>query len=290
MKATRILLFFGIAAVASATSVTATFNFSGVAENATAAQISTYMTTTLQAAGCTGCTVTVTGAVADTTYNGEGYATGPTNSPSRSLTLGTSTGATASNTNSTINAAGVYDTFIANTNDSSGNLGTQITVKFSGFTINGTASFDYEIFPDGTCTALNATNCGGAAVGGIYPNQPDLKLEAGTNSSGTDPVVTSFGTNGIQYGVTPGTTNGNATVGPNGTISAPQYIGTWTTASALNGTNELDFIDWPATIGVDNLVLTGTTTTSAVPDPSSVLLFGTVVAGIALRKKFRKTA
>jgi len=281
MTVTRTLLFFGMAAVASATSVT--FSFNSLSENATAAQISTYMDGVLTAAGCTGCSVTVTGAVADTTYNGEGHVTGPGSAgtggtAAKSLTLGTSDGATASNTNSVVNST--YDTFIANTNDASSQISNQITMKFSGFTINGSASFDYEIFPDGSCTALP---CGS--------NTPDFEFEAGTNSNGTDPAVTSFGTNGTQYGVTPGTTNGNTNNSPNSSSEAtPQYIGTW--SGSLSNDNELDFVDWPATIGVDNLMISWTPTggQSQVPDPASVLLFGTVVAGIALRKKLRKTA
>jgi hypothetical protein len=278
IKATRTLLFFGMAAVASATSVT--FNFNSLAENASATTIASYMTSVLTSAGCTGCSVTVTGAVADTTYDGENHVTGPgtpaTGFISKSLTLGTSDGATASNTNSTVNSS--YDTFLATTNDASTNISSQITMKFSGFTINGSASFDYEIFPDGTCTALP---CGS--------NTPDFKFEAGTNSNGTDPFVTSFGTNGTQLGVTPGTTDGNTNNSQlSNSEATPQYIGTW--SGSLSNVNELDFVDWPATIGVDNLAVTWTTTTqqSPVPEPFSVVLLGTIIGGIALRKKIRK--
>lgn len=266
MKGMRILLFLALAAVASAGSVT--FDFNSLSPGATTTQIANYMTAVLQAAGCTGCTtatVTVTGAAADQNYNGEGYVVGP---GGKSLTLGTSNNAT-SNSSTTVNST--YDTFIANTNDSSTQISNEITIKFSGFTINGSVGFDYEIFPDGSCTALP---CGS--------NTPDFEFD----TSGSNPV-TSFGTNGIQYGVTPSSSgsDGSSTKGPNGTIVAPQYIGTW--SGSLSGVNELDFIDWPATIGVDNLTVSWNT---PVPDPSSVLLLGTVVAGIALRKKLRKTA
>jgi hypothetical protein len=295
MKATRALLFFAMAAVASATSVTFTFDtqvingttITGIAENASIASIQTYMNQVLSAAGCTGCSVTVTGAAADTTYNGEGHVVGQ---GGKSLTLGTSTNAT---NNSTLTPTTTYDTFLANTNDSSSQQANQITMKFSGFTINGSASFAYEIFPDGSCPVLNSANCGGAANGsGIYPNQPDFMFEAGTNSSGTDPLVTSFGTNGTQYGYTPSGSNafgdGTSTTSPNGTELSPQYIGTW--SGSLSNVNELDFIDWPATIGVDNLSVSWSTTgSSPVPEPFSVILLGTAVAGIALRKKIRKT-
>ncbi len=86
--------FFGMAAVASATSVT--FNFNSLGENATASTIASYMNGVLSTAGCTGCSVTVTGAVADTTYDGEGpchRTQQPELGAAKSLTLGTSDGA-----------------------------------------------------------------------------------------------------------------------------------------------------------------------------------------------------
>lgn len=274
MKATRILLFLGTAAVASATSVT--FNFNSLGENANSSAIASYMNSVLSTAGCTGCSVTVTGAVADTTYDGENHATGPSSIGSlatKSLTLGTSDGATASNLTSSLNPG--YDTFLATTNDASTNISSQITMKFSGFTINGAASFDYEIFPNGSCPS--ASNCS---------STPDFKFDTNGNSP-----VNSFGTNGIQYGVTPGTTNGNTNNSQLSTSEASlQYIGSW--SGNLSNASELDFIDWPETIGVDNLSVSWNTTTqqSPVPEPFSVVLLGTIVGGIALRKKIRKTA
>src|SRR5262249_31998470 len=149
---------------------------------------------------CAGCSVTVgAGAVADRTYNGENHVVGTS---SKSLTLGTSDGATSN----TVAPSSSYDTFIANTNDSSGSSTDRITLMFTGILIDN-ISFDYEIFPDGTCSVLNSAHCG-ALSGGIYANQPDLVFRAGsTGNSNTDPLVTSFGTNGTQYGVTPGGSN-----------------------------------------------------------------------------------
>ena len=286
-----VALLLGAGGSAFATSVNFSFDtqtingttITGLSSGATAAQIQTYMNSVLSAAGCAGCSVTVMtsgssiGAVADQTYNGEGHVTGP-GTGSKSLTLGDSTGATASNSTSTVN--GTYDTFIANTNDNSGSVSQQITLKFAnitGLTIN---SFDYEIFPDGTCTALNRNSCGGNSVGGIYPNQPDLEFEAGNNTNGTDTLVSTF------YGVTPGTTNGNSNNSPvSSTELSPQLIGTWT--GSLTGASELDFVDWPATIGIDNLNVSFTTPPPSVPEPASLALFGTAVAGLLLKKKLR---
>ena len=268
-KGSRRMLFAAVplllSAAISAYGASVTFDFNSLASYATDAQIQTYMNQTLATAGCTGCGVTLTGAVADQTYNGDGHVTGPgTTSASKSLTLGTSDHATASNTGSTLNST--YDTFIANTNDGATQISTMITMKFTGFTINGAASFDYEVFPDGS------------------PNQPpDLIFQAGNSSApnGNDPVVIT------ELGVAPGTTNGTAIHSPfsgTGTESAQQAIGTWT--GTLTSVTSLDFVDWPATIGVDNLKVSWNT---SVPEPSSILLLATVASGLLLRKKLKKT-
>jgi hypothetical protein len=248
---------------------TFTFNFNSLSSGATASQIATYMNGVI---GCSGC-VTVTGAVADQTYNGDNNVTGP-GTGSKSLTLGTSNGATASNTTSSINSS--YDTFIANTSDSSSQISNEITIKINGYTITN-VSFDYEIFPDGTCSQLTSSACGGSKVNGIYPNQPDFEFATGSSNT----LDTGFGTNGVQYAVAPNTTNGNAVRSPGSSNElAPQYISTF--SGAVN-TNQLDFIDWPATIGVDDLVITTTTT----PEPSSLILFGGGLLGLAglIRRK-----
>src|SRR5579862_4129309 len=82
------------AGMANAASVD-TFNYNTLSSGANSTSISNYMN------GILGCScVTVTGAVADKTYNGEGFVTGPGSShASKSLTLGNSDGATASNSN-----------------------------------------------------------------------------------------------------------------------------------------------------------------------------------------------
>ena len=253
---------------------TYSFNFNSLSENATASQIATYMTTYLRTNGCTGCTVTVVGAVADTTYDGDGNVVGPSGHP---LTLGTSDGATSNSsttptgvlgkTNNLI--SGTVDTFIANTSDSASQISSEIYLDFSlgtGVMISS-ASFDYEIFPDGG------------------PEQPpDFTFEAGSNTNGTDAAVTSFGANGTQYGVTPSSSgsDGSSTKSPDGSReNSAQYIGTW--SGSLSNVTELDFIDWPATIGIDNLSIT----TDPVPEPSSVILLFTIMLGIGLMARRR---
>lgn len=207
----------------------------------------------------TGQTVTVTGGVADQNYTGEGYVVGPGTDKSHmtSLTLGNTNGATSVSSNSAVNSA--HDTFIANTNDSSTQIANQITMIFSGLTINGIVSFDYEIFPDGTAS-----------------QPPDLIFAAGPTGH-TSTVFT-------MYGVTPGTSPINTTISDNSNHeSNAQLIGHW--SGVVTNATELDFIDWPATIGIDNLVIT-----TANPEPSSIILLGTAGLGFffLLRRKLQK--
>jgi hypothetical protein len=252
------------------------FNFSGLtasnSDQSTA--IATYMDGVI---GCSGC-VTVSGpagsglpggVAVDTTYTGDGHVVGP---GGVSLTLGDSVNATNNGV-----TPGATENFIANTTNNSTPLSSEINITFSkGVSLTGTFSFSYEIFPDGTCSALTAAACGGSPTGGIYPNQPDLDFIA---SGGSTSVNTTF------YGVAPGTTNGPSLHSPNSGLGstelAPQLIGTYSVS--LHGATSLSFVDWPATIGVGQMQLTST------PEPrGGVFLLGALalaaLAGTRLRR------
>lgn len=178
--------------------------------------------------GCVNC-VTVTGAVTDRAYNGENHVVGPSG---YSRTLGNTDGATDNSSSATS-------------------------------TLNGTLSFDYEIFPDNTCP--DKWHCGSPL------NPPDFKFAVNGNSA--SPIFTT-------YGVFPSTSgsNGSSTDSPNAgtTEYAAQYIGTW--SGTVQNVTGLDFIDWPAAIGVDNIHYTST-----VPEPrgGAILIGGVLLAAVA---------
>jgi hypothetical protein len=207
--------------------------------------------------------VTVTGAVTNQTYNGENHVVGP---GGNSLTLGNSEGATSNSSTS----PGATDTFISTIVDgSSRQVSTAIKIVFShGIILNGAFDFDFEIFPDATCP--DSTHCSAGA--------PDFKF--GVNGGPTTQIL----------GVFPGNpgTNGNSTGSPDPnttTEKAAQYIGHWSTT--LTNVTELDFVDWPAAIAVDNLRV-------ATPEPRgyAMLLGGLMLAlfvGTKLRQGFAKS-
>src|SRR5215469_9264160 len=140
------LTLFGATASAQAASIT--FDFGSLANGASNAQIQTFMNTLLPA----GEAVALSGAVASNSYNADGHVTGPGNGAS-SFTL------------AQLDPAG-HGTFIENDTGYSSN---EIKMVFSGLTISS-ISFDFEIFPDNTCTSLS--HCGGSG----NPNLPDLTV------------------------------------------------------------------------------------------------------------------
>lgn len=232
------------------------FNFNslspGSGNSANETAIANYMDGLL---GCLNC-VTVTGAATDTTYNGDGHVVGPNGV---SLTLGTSEGATS---NSSTTPSSTYDTFLSNVTNSASTVSSEIIITFSQpVTLKG---FDYEIFPDASCPSKY--DCSADA--------PDFTFDI----NGSTPEFTT-------YGVFPSTTgtDGSSIHSPNSgsgqTEQSAQYIGHW--SGNLTNVTQLDFIDWPAAIGVDNIDIG-----SPVPEPrgGALLLGGLLLAGLAGKK------
>jgi hypothetical protein len=289
---TTILALGSMGVVAHAGAITTTFTFDNPAYGTLTPEtggsnqdsaIASYITNELVAAGCVGCSVTVTGAVVDTTYNGDSHVVGPNTGTTRnpvykSVTLGDSNGAT----NNAVTPNSSYDNFLANTTNGSDQISQEISLVFHGLSVTN-LSFDFEIFPDGTCSQLNSgqrwdSNCGGYG----NPDLPDFSLTAG--NGGSDTAVTAFGTGGTVFGVVPGSGDGNEKNSPDmHNETAPQYIGV-SGPLTLAGDTDINFIDWPATIGVDNLSITFDPTPK-VPEPSSIFLLGTVAGALLLKAR-----
>src|SRR5579859_1035840 len=220
---------------ARATTVTFYFHAPNLSRSADNAGVQTYLNAQLLAQLGAGATVAVTGSKADHSYTGDGHVVGPGNG-STSLALGNSDGG--------VQNANANDNFIDNV---SGITEIMMTFNFKSYGI----SFDFEIFPDRTCQT--GVNCG--------VNQPDFSVVADGN------LVF-----GKILGVQPGNPGAPYLHSPNsGSLNnehAPQFLGQ-SGYIPLNGVTKLEFVDWPATIGVDNLKIN-----NQVPEPASIVLLG----------------
>jgi hypothetical protein len=203
----------------------------------------------------------------DETYTGDGHVV--SNTSGKSLTLGDSNGATS---NSSV-APGATDIFLANTDDSRNQLSQGIEITFTtAVTLTG---FDYEIFPDGTCPSLSSCGSG-------QSNLPDLvfKVNGVTNTTftGDAPCATIGGCQSSANSGKDGNSIHSPISGSGSTELAPQLIGTW--SGSISGVTKLDFLDWPATIGVDNIKIAST------PEPTGgvFMIGGLALIGFAGRK------
>lgn len=293
-------------------------NHTTSSQNASSTQISSYMTSVL------GSAVTVYGAIGEQgagSYVGDNHVVGPTEgtkvypltlADTNNLVNPTDTtkwdGAANNTTNPptfTTNGA-VNDGFIKNCTGIdpglSGKTGCGATspdiyIDFHGFKFTS-FSFDFEIFPDGTCPAKDTGSPPTTTCGVNNANLPDLEIYGGTSADTTaHREAVHFGT---FWGVTPGastpvmtgitnvtyttyTKSGVSGVTPT-TEFAPQLLGraSYTVAAGTTITG-LDFMDWPETIGIDNLYV-------GLPEPASIAMFALGLIGLAMiarRKRAR---
>src|SRR5487761_910616 len=233
------------------------FDFGSLANGASNATIQGFMNGQLGA----GQSVNLSGAIASSSYTGDNHVTG---TGTTSYTLA--------------NYPGHADgTFIQNNTGTSSN---EIKMVFSGLTVSS-ISFDFEIFPDGTCSSLS--NCGGSG----HPNLPDLTILAnGTQvaqytallpGSGGSEVVAGQAWGASPYADSPAMPSGE---------TAPQLLGFGASLTLPAGTTTLEFVDWPSTIAIDNLTID--TPSSSVPEPASLTLLGTALLGLGLFRGRRK--
>ena len=262
-----------LVATASAHASSITLDFNGLSDGAGSAAIQSYIDGKLPYGS-----VTVSGAVATDSYNGEDHVVGPVLSCGRrcsapsSTFLGNTDGAT--NNNASHNAS--PDTFLINDNNQPSyptkHPSNDILLGFSGISIYS-ISFDLEIFPDIHCPDLHGNDCGGPG----NPDMPDFTLLA----DGT--VIETWNA------VSPGTTNGSNTRSPADPLGepGPQLI-TTSGLLDLDDVKVLDFQDWPSTIGIDNLKIDFGV---PVPEPSSLLLFaGSALAALGVFRRRRPSA
>lgn len=240
----------------SAHAKTMMFSFSSLTDGASNTAVQNYMKSRLGA----GQSVTVSGSSASNSYTGDNHVVGPR------------TGTSGHYKYSSVTLATTDGTFIKNTNSN------EIDMAFSGLHIYS-VSFDYEIFPDGSCPDGRPNGHGG------YKNcssWPDFTFFAGTSSAKNSQIFNTQavmpGNPGAPYLYSPAMHSGE---------TAPQYLGTSGTID-LSGVTYLRFVDWPATIGIDNLQITTTPT----PETGVMALLGMTLVGVggALRRARGKRA
>lgn len=259
----RLRLAASLAALAAALAAPAvampvTFDFDAMAYRGSSSPgpnsaVQNYLQGVWSGAGLAG-NVAVTGAgqLSNNQYTGDGHVVGPaactqfnrlgicTHWQVTPLTLGTTEGGVQDQAvrESPVPNADQPDNYIVN----SGSDRIVITFPTPVYSV----SFDFEIFPDGTCP--NLLQCGGLG----FTHWPDFGFLAGNAPDSLMPAMPT------QYGALPGLPGTYAHSPASGGFLpefAPQYLGVSGDIYFAPGVTTLAFVDWPQRIGIDNLVV-----------------------------------
>lgn len=247
--------------------------------------IEAYMQKVWEAAGLSG-VISVTGAgqLSNNRYTGDDHVVGPEGTCRRTTgqTYACVTPATLGSTDGGVQGsaalhdlgttAALVDNYIVNrTNTDRIVIEFPIPVYF--------AAFDFQIFPDGTCTDDVAKKCGGqpTTAGDPLPHWPDFKFVADG--------VQQF----LQLATVPGDPGtyceSPISISKDGCEKAPQYLGVSGDRYLPGGATKLEFVDWPRRIGIDNLVVNTDCCALQVPEPGSVALIGASLAAFGLMRR-----
>ncbi|MEP7063336.1 MAG: hypothetical protein ABI881_13150 [Betaproteobacteria bacterium] len=246
-----LLLLAVLAVPASATLIT--FDFDAMAYRSSStpgsnSAVQTYLNNTWSGAGLSG-SVAVTGAgeLSNNQYTGDGHVVGPSTCTARtsngSCRTWTTTSATLGSTEGGVQGSAAIEAFSSSNRDNyivnSGSDRIVITFPDPVYSI----SFDYEIFPDGSCPS--SSQCGLNSV-----NLPDFEFLVGNSTAS---MTSGFATTYGAYPGTPGTYSHSPDSGHGSTEKAPQALRVSGSILFNQGVTTLAFVDWPERIGIDNL-------------------------------------
>ena len=241
---------------ASAEAALIAFDFNSLSDGATNIAVKNYMNAILSSINMG--TVKVTGAKGEKNYTGDNHVVGPvvpvtlTSRRVVPLTLGHSDGTTQH--------LNTWDTYLVNSGSD------RITMTFTKPIYH--VNFDYEIFPDGTCPTSSCSSS----------NWPDFTFKA--DGILQFQKLSELPVNGI-YTHSPNS-------GVNGIEPAPQFLGQSGDWLFANGVNQLEFIDWPRMIGIDNLNVDFDRPHPTTPEPTTVALLTLGFIASYAKRRFKR--